>query len=514
MNLSQHQLTEFRHRLRSELNQILGYAELLSVDEASELPESSIALLTDLQAGTRRILHTSQLLFNGDVLDEATLCISAREATESTLCAMQADISALLNELPSVYLTDLQRIQSAFISLRSALDRPIVKSEALGRILGGKIGGDKLYSASVPPHLSIEGRLLVVDDSEANRQLLERQLTDLGLQVDSVNSGEAALEALSRHRFDCILLDVMLPGMDGPTVLNAVRSNCDWSNVPVVMLSAMDELGEAARCIEIGAADYLIRPVERNILRAKVHSTIQKKYLYEDCQRLGRDVEVKNEELKRFVMVASHDLQAPLRTLEANLRSTETSLLAGQTEAALLLLSDCTIRCERMSVIVQDLLVYARLGQVEPFVETIELDWVLSEATANLQDAIARSGAQISPSRLPRVDADFKQMLYLFQNLIGNAIKYAGHQAPQITIESEERGDSHLIAVRDFGVGIEEEQWHKIFEPFHRLHGDAIPGSGLGLAIAKRAVEQAGGRIWVNSTLGMGSTFYVSLPKL
>lgn len=511
MQISQTQLAEFRHRVRSELNQILGYAELLSVDQAADLPDSSIALLTETQTSARQILHTSQLLFVGDSLDEVDLRRKARDAMSNTLNSMERQIGALLNELPSAFLADLQRIQSAFLSLCGLLDQPIVESAKLKRAPVALIDLHEPYSAVVPQQLLIEGRLLVVDDSEANRQLLDRQLTDLGLHVEAVDSGEAALEALARAHFDCVLLDMMMPGMNGPEVLTALRQNASWSNIPVVMVSALDELGQAANCIELGAADYLIRPVERSILRAKIYSTIQKKYLYEDCQKLSLKVEASNEELKRFMMVASHDLQAPLRSLEANLSGIESSQLP---DAARLLVSECTSRCQRMSSIVQDLLIYGRLGQVEPFVETIELDWVLSEAMANLQGAIGASGAEIRLSPLPRIGADFKQMLYLFQNLLANAINYAGKLVPQISIEAEEREDSHLIAVRDSGVGIEEGQWHRIFEPFHRLHGDAIPGSGLGLAIAKRTVEQAGGRIWVNSLPGSGSTFYLTLPKL
>lgn len=512
MQISPHQLAEFRHRVRSELNQILGYAELLSIDQAADMPDSSIAILNDLQTSARCILHTSQILSVGDNLDEAIMRGRARDAMGSMLDNIERQIAALLDELPSLFLADLQRIQSAFLSLRTLLDRPIRESVKLKRSPVASIDLLEFYSAVVPQQLSIEGRLLVVDDSEANRQLLERQLTDLGLHVEAVDSGEAALEALARAPFDCVLVDMMMPGMNGPAVLTAIRENATWSNIQVVMLSAFDEVGQAANCIELGAADYLIRPIERSILRAKIYSTIQRKYLYESCQKLGREVEASNEELKRFMMVASHDLQAPLRTLEANLSTIfESEQLS---EAARLLVNDCTSRCQRMSSIVQDLLLYARLGQVEPFVETIELNWVLSEAMANLQGAIGASGAEIRLSPLPRINADFKQMLYLFQNLLANAIKYAGKPAPQISVEAEEREDSHLIAVRDSGVGIEEGQWHRIFEPFHRLHGDAIPGSGLGLAIAKRTVEQAGGKIWVNSLPGSGSTFYLSLPKL
>jgi two-component system, sensor histidine kinase and response regulator len=514
MTLTFPQLAEFRHRVRSELNQILGYAELLTVDQVAEVPEPSLQRLEALQADARRILQTAQLLLGGDIREDGELRGRIRREMTDPLNRMEQAIRELLNELPAAHLGDLQRIQGAFLGLRESLDRPIGNTRPLMRGILNEIDVDEPYAAVIPTDLKIKGRLLVVDDSEANRNLLERQLVDLGLEVQTAENGPEALECLSKAKYDCVLLDMILPGMDGPTVLRSIRENPALADVPVVMLSALDELAEAARCIEIGAEDYIIRPVERALLRAKLHSTIQRKYLYEDCQQLGRDLVSANEELRRFLVVTSHDLQAPLRTMEGNLRTIQNSLREGKPEQAGPLLEDSSRRCSRMGALVQDLLVYARMGQVEPFVESIELDWVVAEALGNLRDEIESSGASIRRAPLPRIEADFKQMLYLMQNLIGNAIKYRSEAEPVVEIGSEDHGDHWVVYVKDNGAGIPEEQRQKIFEPFHRLHGDAIPGTGLGLAIAKRAVDQANGKIWVTDAPGGGSVFLISLPKL
>jgi signal transduction histidine kinase len=269
------------------------------------------------------------------------------------------------------------------------------------------------------------------------------------------------------------------------------------------MLSALEELKEAALCIEIGAEDYLLRPIELPMLRAKLYSSISRKLLYEDCQQLGRDLAVANEDLKRFLMVASHDLQAPLQTLQSEIRR-----IGDSYEVALSL-----ELCARMSALVQDLLVYARMGQISPYLENISLDWVLAEVTSNLNASIQENAAEVIAQDLPVVRADFKQMLHLFQNLVANAIRYRSDEAPRIKIAAKDRGNFWLISVTDNGCGIPEDQKERIFKPFHRLHGDEIPGTGLGLAIAHRATEQSGGRIWVDSIPGAGSTFWILLPK-
>jgi signal transduction histidine kinase len=283
--------------------------------------------------------------------------------------------------------------------------------------------------------------------------------------------------------------------------------------VAVLMLSEMDELGDAARCIDIGAEDYIIRPVVPSMLRAKLYATIQRKQLYENCRLLWRDVETKNEELKRFVMVASHDLQAPLRALQANLLSLKDAVDAGRSAEQQSLARDSQVRCQRMTALVQDLLLYAQMGESTPFFELVQLEWVLSEALSNLREDLQESGAEVLVGPLPTVRLDFKQMVYAMQNLIGNAIRYRSAVAPKIEVNSVERPNGFLISIADNGCGIPEDQQMRIFEPFFRLHGEEVPGTGIGLAIARRAVEQAGGQIWVSSEVGLGSRFSFTLPK-
>jgi two-component system, sensor histidine kinase and response regulator len=504
MNPSSHSLSAFRHSVRSDLNQIIGYAELLSQEQRAGLPEACLIALEDVQSSARRFLQAFALRLGSLPSPDYAPQLLQDPALSEPLGVIGMRLSELLGVLPVEALGDLRQMQQAHLSLKSSLSNPLPAPKGGNQLSSAytAIGGGS-YSALVPREGALRGRILVIDDSQANRELLQRQLKEIGLESVLVADGAAGLQELAAGSFDCVLLDMVIPVMDGPAVLRAIRANPDWVGIPVLMLSALEELLEAAHCIEIGAEDYLLRPIELPLLRAKLFSSISRKLLYEDCQQLGKDLGKANEDLKRFLMVASHDLQAPLRTLQSEL--TQLSATNNVDESLQL--------CRRMNTLVQDLLIYARMGQAPPYFEDVSLEWVVSEAISNLSAAIQEAGAEVKVEALPAVRADFKQMLHLFQNLLGNAIRYRSDETPRISVVAHDRETHWLIGVSDNGCGIPEDQREKIFNPFHRLHGDDVPGTGLGLAIAQRAVEQSHGRIWVDSIPGQGSTFWVLLPK-
>lgn len=513
MKLSMNELADLRHFVRSELNQMMGYAELLASAVADQVSAPAQQRLGEVQERVLRVLESFRVFLSESVVEGESCLVEVPETMDADLAAIEDHVNELIAELADRFLPDLELIQRSCLSLRRTLKRPYTKGAESSRGVAPNVFIETAYRAIIPAKIEGGGNLLMVDDSEANCLLIERQVSVLGLTVTSVRNGPSALAALTRQHYDCVLLDMRLPGMSGQSVLLHIRANPEWISIPVLMLSALDELGEAARCIDIGAEDYLIRPVDSSLLRAKLHSTIQRKQLHESCRLLGRDLEFKNEELQRFVLVASHDLQAPLKSLRGNLLSLESALRAGQVEEQQELLDDSSRRCERMSALVQDLLRYAQLGQVEAFVEYVELDWVLSEALFNLGKDLEASRADVVIGKLPAVRADFKQMVYAMQNLLENSIRYRGELSPRIEVSSQEREGEFVISIRDNGCGIPEGQRQRVFEPFFRLHGDELPGTGIGLAIARRALEKAGGRIWVEPESGGGSCFCLSFPK-
>lgn len=221
-----------------------------------------------------------------------------------------------------------------------------------------------------------------------------------------------------------------------------------------------------------------------------------------------------NTALEQFAYVASHDLQEPLRTMRAY-----SELLAkkyhGKLDAeADMFLNFLLSASSRMSDLVHDLLAYARLTTEEERPSSVALDEDLEAALTHLEQAIRESGASVTHDPMPTLQVDRGQMVRLFQNLVGNALKYRkADQAPLVHISAEQKGAEWVVSVRDNGIGFDPEDASVIFEPFKRLHSaEEYPGTGVGLAICRRIVQAHGGRIWAESKPGEGTTFCFTLP--
>ena len=220
-----------------------------------------------------------------------------------------------------------------------------------------------------------------------------------------------------------------------------------------------------------------------------------------------------NEDLQQFAYVASHDLKEPLRMI-----SSYTTLLQRRYAGRLDPDADTFIGfivdgVDRMHMLIQDILEYARAGaDKDENLSEVNVEDVLRTVVANLKVTVAESGASVTWENLPQsVPYDPMRLAQIFQNLIGNAIKYRGDRRPEVHVASTTKGEEVVFAVKDNGIGIDPEYHDKIFGIFQRLHGKEYEGTGIGLAMVKRIVERYGGRIWVESTPGAGSTFYFTV---
>jgi light-regulated signal transduction histidine kinase (bacteriophytochrome) len=226
------------------------------------------------------------------------------------------------------------------------------------------------------------------------------------------------------------------------------------------------------------------------------------------------DLQRSNAELEQFAYIASHDLQEPLRMIASYIQLIEEDYKEKLDADADQYIAFAVEGAKRMQTLIEDLLAYSRVGtRGEPLMPT-SMKSVLSEAIANLEVAIEESHAVVTHDQLPTVLGDESQLIQLFQNLVGNAIKFKSDDAPAIHVGVEETKDDWVFSVRDNGIGIDMKYAERIFTVFQRLHSrEEYAGTGIGLAVVKKIVERHGGRIWVESTPAKGSTFYFTLRK-
>lgn len=262
----------------------------------------------------------------------------------------------------------------------------------------------------------------------------------------------------------------------------------------------MKQPHEALMEVLAGIGDQIGQFIERTRAEEQLHQT-------------SRNLARSNSDLEQFAYVASHDLFEPLRMVTSYLQ-----LLAKNYEGTL----DASAKefigfaldgAQRMQALIHALLEYSRLETRGRSFELVDCEFVLETVMANLKVAFEENKATITHGPLPKVVADKVQLTQVFQNLIGNAVKFHGASPPRIEVGAEQRGQEWIFSVRDNGIGIDPKNVGRIFVIFQRLHTRReYPGTGIGLALVKKIVERHGGRIWVESELGKGSTFYFSLP--
>lgn len=235
----------------------------------------------------------------------------------------------------------------------------------------------------------------------------------------------------------------------------------------------------------------------------------------EAMEERSRELARSNAELEQFAYAVSHDLREPLRMVHVYLQLLGKRYQGKLDKDADEFIGFAVDGATRMQRLINDLLLYSRVGSKGKEPQPIDSHAGLRHALDNLQETIQESGAVIDAAPLPMVMGDEGQLIQLFQNLIANAIKFRGDAPPRVAVMAEPHGGEWLFSVRDNGIGIEEKNFARIFQIFQRLHDrDSYPGTGIGLAVCKKIVERLGGRIWLKSELNQGTTFYFTLARV
>lgn len=283
-----------------------------------------------------------------------------------------------------------------------------------------------------------------------------------------------------------------------------------WANV--LITSVYDKQGHLIGFSKV-TRDLTERKANEKALR---ESYDRYRRLSTELQEINNELTYANNELEQFTSIVSHDLQEPIRTIKSFLTLIEMQINDGKYDNLPAYISKSINASVRMQELIRNLLQYAQLSKYELKEEPINVREMINEAAANLKSAIEQSGAElVVSSDVEQIVGDKVQLMQLVQNLVSNAIKFTRRQVPRVEISCEQNQDhSVTFSIRDNGIGIENSDAEKVFEIFKRLNTEKeYPGTGIGLAICKKIVDRHGGRIWMDSTPGEGTTFYFTLKQ-
>jgi DNA-binding response OmpR family regulator len=384
-------------------------------------------------------------------------------------------------------------------------------------------------------------KILTVDDSLTYLHEIAEQLRQEGYDVIPARSGEEALELLSVQSVDCILLDLVMPGLSGQETCRRIKGSAQWRDIPLIMHTAVEEQTAMIEGINAGADDYIAKSSDLEVLSARVRAQLRRKQ-FEDENRnireqlLQKEVEVvaansarelaeiratfvdelksKNIELEAFSYSVSHDLRAPLRSIDGFSKL----LLDGYADKVdakgqdyLRLVRESA---QRMGQLIDDLLLLSRIGRAGLSRDQIDLSEIARGVSEELKKKDPDRHIEWCIEDQLLVEADSGLMRVAFDNLLGNAWKFTSKvSAPRIEVGTSQQEGVAAFFVRDNGAGFNMEWAEKLFSPFQRLHNESeFEGTGIGLATVYRIVDRHGGRIWAESAVDHGATFYFTIP--
>lgn len=362
---------------------------------------------------------------------------------------------------------------------------------------------------------------LILEDSVADAELLGHELLRSGFDasVCVVQTADQFHSSLKQTLPDIILADYNLGEWRGMDALEILREHC--LDIPLILVSGALGDETAVECIKQGATDYVLKDKLGRLPTAIHRALLEKRLRLERKEaetNLAKKVEElarSNRDLEQFAYVASHDLQEPLRMVSAY-----TQLLGERYRGKLDEQADKYIHyaidgATRMQDLIHDLLRFSRVGRQEMVIQSTDARVVVEQAITNLKALIAETGSTVNCGLLPVLMANGPQLEQVFQNLIGNAIKFRDGAIPVIKISAELKSGNWIFSVSDNGIGIAPEHSEVIFSLFQRLHTRTeYSGNGIGLSICKKIIEQHGGTIWLGNHSGPGCTFNFSIPAM
>jgi signal transduction histidine kinase len=341
-------------------------------------------------------------------------------------------------------------------------------------------------------------RILIVDDDPRLRLMLGEQLELAGLASVGVADAEAALAQAADPDVALVLLDVMMPKVDGLALLKILREKPETARLPVILLSARSQIGDKLQGLDLGADDYVTKPFDSAELLARVRTQLR-------LRRLRAEVEERNAELLRFAAAVAHEVRAPLHDLALQLDGAAAE--ASESPLALAALGRAEAALRRTAEVLDAHLQVARAGHVPEPRESVRLGEALADAEEQVRVSLGRAGFRpIVDGTPPTVQGNATLLRELLRNLLENALRHGG-DAPHVTVRFRQVERGCEVIVEDDGPGVDASLLSTLFEPF-RSGGK---GSGLGLAIARRIARGHGGDLTYEAG-SPGARFRLSLP--
>lgn len=368
------------------------------------------------------------------------------------------------------------------------------------------------------------GRVLIVDDQLDQCIPLLRLLQRSGHDAACVQDGASAIELLDAcsapHNLpDLVLLDVMMPGMDGFEVCRRLRADAASAHLPVVMVTALQDMPNRVQALEVGADDFLTKPVDEVEVLARVKTLVRTKRGRDELENAYRALQRSEGLRDSLSQMLVHDLRTPLTAMIASLDIMLTSYRERMDDIQLELLEMCMNSCRHMVNQVSELLDVGKLesGALELNRESVIAETLMTTALSQVQSLARNRNIQIAEPvavGVPQFQADAELLRRVLVNLIGNSLKFCP-SGSHLAVEATTQEESILFSVRDDGPGIAPENRERIFDKWGQAESSSAGrklSSGLGLTFCRLAVEAHGGRIWVESEVGKGSDFRFTIP--
>ncbi|MEN6450593.1 MAG: ATP-binding protein [Thermoguttaceae bacterium] len=360
--------------------------------------------------------------------------------------------------------------------------------------------------------------VLVVEDNPAELSLICELLHAEGFQVIGCGAAAEALEHVRQRDFGVAVVDYRLPDLTGTQLLEQIRGVDE--NVRVIIYTGMATYDSVKEALNLGAFAYLEKVSDRSELLRNVHRACHERVgryalnLEQAVADRTAELARSNGELENFASVVAHDLRSPLLTISGYCQVIADEYGPKMDATGREYLEQIVGGATRMNRLIEDLLEYSRAGNSREPLRPVNVQDIVVEAMANLEGLIREQDAHVEVGELPVILGDETQLTQLFQNLLGNAVKFHRNEPPRVQVTAAAAdGDGWRFSVEDNGIGIASEHFERIFQTFQRLHCQAYPGTGIGLAICHKIVARHGGRIWLESVLGRGTTFHFTLAN-